>query len=132
MCRRPQTPLPNQGLEVFKPSAGGNGAGIGADPGLSGNQAKNGWEECPVPGKPCLKLVAVEKLAGQVQGADEVPPGATLRQHAMGDGAKLAGVGGGGKELMADVRQRVEETAVGVVDEEQGGATDHGWFPVHG
>ena len=49
--RRPQTPLPNQRLEVFKPSAGGNDNRIGADLGLSVNQAKNGREGRPVPGK---------------------------------------------------------------------------------
>jgi hypothetical protein len=40
-------------------------------------------------------------------------------QDAVGDGAELAGVDGGGEELVADVSQGIEETAVGVVNKEQ-------------
>jgi hypothetical protein len=40
-------------------------------------------------------------------------------EDSAGNDAQPAGLGGGGEELVADVSQGINETTVGVVDEEQ-------------
>ena len=110
----------DQCLKVREPGAGGERRGLGAHPGLSHRPD----------GRP---RGAGPRRRGSGRGTG--PGGETRRGHpgtrrrpaSRARSARTpwvmahsrAGVGGGGEELVADVSQGIEETAVGVVDEEE-------------
>lgn len=68
-----------------------------------------------------FQLVAVQELHRHPEPGDEIFPFIAHAEGGVRDGAKITSVGLRRNDLVADVEQRVHETAVGVVDEDEGG-----------
>ena len=63
------------------------------------------------------KLVTVQKFTVYCERFDECSPLAPFAEIAVRERAQITGVGFGREDLVADVGQRVEHAAVGVIDE---------------